>query len=1219
MQSADQLPIPSHAAELIEASSQRVLVLDGAMGTMIQAAGLDESDFRGSRFAGSTPALKGLNDILVITRPEVILGIHRQYIEAGADIITTDSFNANAISLADYGLAEMAEEINTEAARLARRAADEAPERRWVAGSMGPTNRSLSIPDDSGTTFDDLARAYETQARGLILGGVDLLLIETIFDGLNAKAAVYGSRRAMVATGIRLPLMLSVTLTEAGRTLSGQTLDALAASVSHASPWAISLNCGFGADGLVPHLSSMQPIAAAIGVYPNAGLPNAMGQYDETPATMAAKLKPVLDRRMINIVGGCCGTTPDHIAAIAAIARKARPRTVPQHRSSLMLAGLETLEVTPERNFINIGERCNVAGSRKFLRLIKEGAMDQAEEIARSQVEAGAQMIDINMDDAMLDSRAEMVRFISRIATVPEIARVPTVIDSSDWNTVTAALKCVQGRPVVNSISLKEGEEAMLHKAREIHELGAAMVVMAFDEQGQADTFERRIEIASRAYNLLTSQGGIPPCDIIFDPNILTIATGIEEHADYATDFLRATEWIKSNLPGAKVSGGVSNLSFALRGNNYVREAMHAVFLYHAVARGMDMAIVNAAALMPVDEIPDELRTAIEDVILNRRHDATDRLIAIASEIKTGSATGSTAVADNTAASASQQLTRLLVKGSIDGMETLMDQAIAEAGSAMALIDGALMEGMNHVGELFGQGRMFLPQVVKSARAMKHAVDLLTPIIESEKSSANRSTSGKIVLATVKGDVHDIGKNIVGVVMNCNNFDITDLGVMVPGEEIVDRAMDENADFIGLSGLITPSLTEMCHVASVMEQRGLSIPLLIGGATASELHTAVKIAPLYSGPVVYTRDAAALPAVCRHLADDNTRQQFIEALRDRQRQLRDSYTAHNQQPPLTLAQARSRRLSYTVPPQQAPVQQGITDMTITIAQARKAINWRPFFTAWGLDASLASIAEIGGCDHCAAQWLASMPQDKRAKASEAMQLFKEASRALDRLELMTDPTPAITARIALLPAASQGDDIIIALPEGSDTLTIPTMRQQAATADSTELRLALADFVYPAGDDGTMHDHIGIFAVTTGEVIENLIADMKKSGNDAGAILYQSVADRLAEAATEIMHTHVRQRLWGYGEGGIRPAVGYPSLPDQSLVHELDKVIDYKHIGITVTPHGALKPAASTTGLLIARNDARYFVLGSISDEQKADYARRRGMSPDSLAAYLPA
>lgn len=1215
MQSADQLPIPQRSLELTETANRRVLVLDGAMGTMIQSAGLAEADFRGQLLADSDADLKGLNDILVMTRPDVILDIHRQYIEAGADIITTDSFNANAISLADYGLSDMAESINAEAARLARTAADEAPGRCWVAGSMGPTNRSLSIPDDSGITFDDLAEAYETQARGLISGGADLLLIETIFDGLNAKAAVYGARRAMVSTGIRLPLMLSVTLTESGRTLSGQTLEALAASVSHASPWAMSLNCGFGADGLVPHIASLHNTAAATGVYPNAGLPNAMGQYDETPAIMAEKLRPLLERRMLNIVGGCCGTTPAHIAAIAAIARTAGPRPIPCRSGILTLAGLETLEVIPERNFVNIGERCNVAGSRKFLRLIKEGDMDQAEEIALGQVESGAQMIDINMDDAMLDSRAEMKKFLSRIASVPEIARVPTVIDSSDWDTVKAALKCVQGRPVVNSISLKEGEESLLAKAREIHELGAAMVVMAFDKRGQADTFERRIEIASRAYGLLTERGGIPPCDIIFDPNILTIATGIEEHAGYAIDFLRATEWIKANLPGAKVSGGVSNLSFALRGNNYVREAMHAVFLYHAIASGLDMAIVNAAALMPVDDIPADLRTAIEDVIFNRRSDATDRLITMASELKSGHATSVSDTTDAQDSSASERLIRLLVKGSADGMDSILGQALAESGSAMALIDGPLMQGMNQVGELFGQGRMFLPQVVKSARAMKHAVDWLTPHIEAEKSAGTRSSSGKIVLATVKGDVHDIGKNIVGVVLNCNNFDIIDLGVMVPGEDIVERAIEDNADFIGLSGLITPSLAEMCHVASIMEQRNMSIPLLIGGATASELHTAVKIAPLYSGPVVYTRDAAALPAVCRQLTDPTSRTQFISGLKERQNQLREKYLTRDRQP-LTLAQARDRRLPYTgaIPP--APLKPGITDLTITVGQARQSINWRPFFSTWGLDASLASISSVSLCGHCMAQWLASMPQDKRAKAAEAMQLYKEASHALDRLERMSSPDMAITARVAILRAGSTGDDIVILMPDGK-SLTVPTVRQQEATDDTSTPRLSLSDFVAPVDND-EIRDHIGLFAVTTGPVIENIIAGMKASGDEAGAILYQSIADRLAEAATEIMHERVQESLWGYGDGGIRPAVGYPSLPDQSLVHELNKILDYKSIGIEVTAHGALKPAASTTGLIIAKSEARYFVSGRLSDEQKADYARRRGMTPESLAEYLP-
>ncbi len=1199
------LQYPSRSLSLIEAVNYRILSLDGAMGTMIQRCNLSEEDFRGTRFADSTCRLKGCNDLLVLTSPNVISDIHRSYLAAGADIIETDSFNANAVSLADYALSDCVKEINIAAARLARQAADEfmtanPGTQRWVAGSVGPTSKSLSMSiDDTETVdWDTLVDTYTDQIAALIEGGVDAILIETIFDTLNAKAAGYAARRAMEKQGCRLPLMFSVTLTESSRTLSGQTLEAFVASIAHLEPLSIGLNCGFGADGMARHVEALQRYPFAVSVYPNAGLPNEMGEYDETPELMQSKLSGMLSSGSLNIVGGCCGTTPEHISAIAEIAAKASPRAIPQSSQSLTLAGLEPLEVSAERNFLNIGERCNVAGSRKFLRLIKEGSIDEAVEIARTQVEAGAQVVDINMDDAMLDAPKEMAAFISRLGNEPEVARVPVMIDSSKWDAIEAGLKRVQGRPIVNSISLKEGEEPFLAHARTIREMGAAVVVMAFDEEGQADTYERRITVCSRAYNLLVDKVGFPPTDIIFDPNVLAIATGIEAHDNYAVDFIRATRWIKENLHGAKVSGGVSNLSFSFRGNNYVREAMHAVFLYHAIAAGMDMAIVNAAALLPIDEIPADLREAIEDVVLNRHRDATERLVELADRIKAERA-GEKPVekpVENENITASERIERMLIKGHTEAMDAYLPEAMREQGSAVAVIDGPLMKGMNKIGSLFGEGKMFLPQVVKSARAMKHAVAWLTPYIEEEKQSAGTSSAGKMVIATVKGDVHDIGKNIVSVIMNCNGYNMVDMGVMVPGEDIVERAIAEHADFVGLSGLITPSLDEMCHVARLMEIKGLKIPLLIGGATTSALHTAVKIAPCYGGPVVYTRDAAMMPIVAQQLLNPATHDAAIAELRATQQHLRDEHIRASK-PRLTPEEARSRsRVAQA--DIAVPNQPGLHTFTISIADARRYINWRAFFAAWKLDASFASLTRIDGCDHCRAQWLAAIPQEQRAKAAEAMQLWKDATAALNYLERTID-TDGITARIALLPAGSRGDDIIYRHEETDYTL--PTPRQLSPDSEC----IALADYIRPIDADGVLNDWIGLFAVTTGKAIESIIARAKAGEDDYKAILYQSIADRLAEAATEIAHKHVRQVLWGYETEpqenpdnllrqyyrGIRPAIGYPSLPDQSLVFLADKVLNYSDLGISLTENGAMQPVASTTGYIFAHPDSRYFTI----------------------------
>lgn len=1185
----------SRSKALIEAVGNRIQVLDGAMGTMIQKYNIGEQEFRGDRFASWSCPLKGCNDLLTLTSPHIISEIHDLYLQAGATIIETDSFNANAVSLADYGLSGYVADINLAAARLARDAADRycrdnPGEMRWVAGSVGPTGKSLSMGIDTGGdgfSWDTLVDTYITQMSALIEGDVDALLIETVFDTLNAKAAIYAARRAMEKARRRVPLMVSVTLTENGRTLSGQTLEAFTATIAHGEPLSVGLNCGFGADGMIRHIEALQPVAAAISVYPNAGLPNEMGEYDETPETMAGKLRPMLERGLVNIVGGCCGTTPQHIEAIAAMAARCAPREIPAAGDCLVLAGLEPLEVSPRRNFMNIGERCNVAGSRKFLRLIKEHSTDAAIEIARSQVEAGAQVVDINMDDAMLDATAEMTAFLNRIGTEPDVARVPVMIDSSDAETIRRGLQHVQGRPIVNSISLKEGEEKFIREARYIREMGATVVVMAFDEQGQADTFSRKTEICARAYRILTETVGFKGHEIIFDPNVLAVATGIEAHNSYAVDFIRATAWIKANLPGAKVSGGVSNLSFSFRGNNRVREAMHAVFLYHAIGAGMDMAIVNAAAMIPVDEIEPELREAIEDVILNRRGDATERLITLAERIKEKENDNAATVqakpgetADETAAAA---IMRMLVKGVTDGMETRLDEAVRETGSATAVIDGPLMEGMNRVGELFGAGKMFLPQVVKSARAMKHAVTLLTPLIEREKSTRGNTSTGRMVIATVKGDVHDIGKNIVSVIMHCNGFDVTDMGVMVPADDIIAKARETDADFIGLSGLITPSLEEMCRVARLMEENGMRIPLIIGGATTSALHTAVKIAPCYSGATIYVHDAAMMPVTAQRLMNPATRDEAVRENRELQERLRHEHI--HASPSLSVEEARRRRFDYgesTVIP--SPRHPGIHDLTITVGEARELINWRAFFAVWKLDPQFASISRLHGCDSCRAQWLASFAEGDRMKAAEAMQLWKEACRALDRIAALTD---GLHARVALLPAGSRDEDIIYRNGDESHTLAAPRQLSAGESGD----RLSLADYIRPVGDDGSLNDSIGLFAVTSGQALQAVIERYKADGDDYNAILYQSLADRLAEAATEIMHRRVRDELWGFEGKGIRPAIGYPSLPDQRLVFLADKVLHYGDLGVTLTENGAMYPPSSTTGYIFAHPRARYFAV----------------------------
>lgn len=1207
----EDLSYSKRAEILIKETGKRVLVLDGAMGTMIQQYNLSENDFRGSQFATWSCNLSGCNDILCVTAPHIIKDIHTRYLNAGANIIETNSFNANAFSLADYELEYEVEAINLAAARIARDAADEfmasnPHHQRWVTGSVGPTSKSLSMAAtlDEGISWDSLVETYITQMRALIKGGVDALLIETIFDTLNAKAAIYAARRAMEQEKVRVPLMLSATLTENGRTLSGQTLEAFVASVSHCEPLSIGLNCGFGADTMTPHVERLKSIPFAVSMHANAGLPNEMGKYDETPDMMVQKIKPLIQKGLVSIIGGCCGTTPAHIKAIASLVQEEREKNSTQHsalntpHSKCVLAGLEAFEISRERNFVNVGERCNVAGSRKFLRLINEGNISEALQIACAQVEAGAQIIDINMDDAMLDAQREMARFISELGEDPTTACVPFMVDSSNWNVITSALKLIQGKAIVNSISLKEGEEEFITKAHHIREMGAAVVVMAFDEKGQADTYERRIEICHRAYNILTTKVNLPACDIIFDPNVLAVATGIEQHNNYALDFINATRWIKENLPDAKVSGGISNLSFSLRGNNYMREAMHALFLYHAIKAGMDMAIVNAATLMNVDDIPTNVRTAIEDVLFNRDNEATSRLIEVAGRIKEEMSK------DKELSPATkmpyeglfpaQKVGQMLIKGSTDGLDVQLLSLLESAVSPLNIINEVLMPAMNEVGRLFAEGKLFLPQVVKSAQTMKHAVEILTPIIENKKAKSNEENeatshsalriphSKKIVLATVKGDVHDIGKNIVAVILSCNGYEVIDLGVMVAAEDIVNKAIETNAGFIGLSGLITPSLEEMCNVARLMEQKGMTIPLLVGGATASEMHTAVKIAPCYSNPVIYIKDAATIPGELDAITNPCSQSGYIANHYARQQQLRLTHAMSQQK--ISPEEARRQRFCYGKDTAiSTPKQPGLHDMAITVSQARKRINWRAFFAVWELDASFAEIANINGCDHCRAQWLASIQQERRGKAAEAMQLYKEANRVLDHLEKTL--TNGLTARVALMPAGSRNEDIIYLHNNSEHVLTTPRQSQGEAPL------LALADFIKPIEENGELHDWIGVFTVTAGCQLQEIINKHHTCGDEYKALLYQSLADRLAEAATEDMYHHVRESLWGFEAKGIRPAIGFPSLPDQRVVFLADKVLHYNELGIELTENGALYPTATTTGYIIAHPQARYFIV----------------------------
>jgi len=1212
---------------LKKALSKRILVLDGAMGTMIQRHKLEEKDYRGQVFASHTHDLKGNNDVLNLTQPDLIKDIHIAYLDAGADIIETNTFNANSISQGDYGLEDQVNELNASAVEVAR-AAVRAVQKKdpsricFVAGSLGPTNKTASISPDvndpgyRAVTFDDLVKTYAEQTRALLKGGVDLLLIETVFDTLNAKAAIFAVETCFDELNQRVPVMISGTITDkSGRTLSGQTVEAFWISVAHAKPLIMGLNCALGAAEMrayVEELSELVP--CAISCYPNAGLPNEFGGYDQTPEEMAEQIKDFAQSGFVNVVGGCCGTTPDHIAAIVQAVKDISPRSAAASNKYSCFSGLEPLVLREDSNFTNIGERTNVAGSKKFARLIMEGDYESALAVARQQVENGAQAIDINMDEAMLDSQNAMVRFLHLVATEPDISRVPIMIDSSKWEVIEAGLKCCQGKCIVNSLSLKEGEEPFRLQARLLKRYGAAAVVMAFDERGQADTKDRKVEICTRAYRILTDEIGFDPRDIIFDPNVFAVATGIEEHNNYANDFIEATREIKETLTGCLVSGGVSNVSFSFRGNNAVREAMHAAFLYHAIHAGMDMGIVNAGMVGVYDEIPEDLLERVEDVLLNRRADATERLIDFAQTVK-----GIEADPQQEQAwrqnPVEDRLAHALVKGIVEFIEKDVEEARQKAKRPLDVIEGPLMNGMNTVGDLFGDGKMFLPQVVKSARVMKKAVSFLTPYIEEEK-AGTRKALGRILMATVKGDVHDIGKNIVGVVLGCNNFEIIDLGVMVPAERIIKEAKDRQVDMIALSGLITPSLDEMAHVAKEMERQGINLPLLIGGATTSPNHTAAKIAPGYHGLSIHVRDASRSVQVCRTLMDPQKKKVYAKGLKEEYDRLREDVMARDKERRFAaIEQARVRAMKSDWPsiPITVPSFLGSRDfLDYDLNDIRSRIDWTPFFIAW----------EIKG---------GKFPQilDHPKYGAEAKKLYDDAQGLLD--EIIKTRALRANGTVGFYPANAVGDDVELYTNEKRDMVqtVFHTIRQQVEKRDDKPY-LALSDLVAPK--ETGIKDYVGCFAVTTGIGIENLLERYASDGDDYRNIMVKALADRLVEAFAETMHQRVRKELWGYvpdedlnneelircAYQGIRPAPGYPACPDHTEKQDLFDLLEVeKKIGINLTENFAMTPAASVCGIYFAHPQAKYFTVGMIDRDQVQDLAQRKGMALPELEKWL--
>ncbi len=1192
---------------LYKALETRILLLDGGFGTMMQQNRFEEADYRGSRFADHPQPLKGCGDVLVLTQPDAVEAIHEKYLTAGADIITCNSFNANAISLRDYGLEACAEELAREAARIARRAADRFTERnplkpRFVAGSVGPTNRTASLSADVQNpaareiTFHELVAAYTEQIRGLMQGGADIILIETVFDTLNAKAALY----AVDEAGCRLPVMVSGTLADkSGRTLSGQTVEAFCASLTHAPLLSIGLNCAFGARDLLPYLERLAKAAPCrISAHPNAGLPNVLGGYDETPAMFAEVIRTYLERGLLNIVGGCCGSTPAHIFELQKIVGDYAPRPLPTTTHITTLSGLEPLAITPDKNFINVGERTNVAGSARFARLIREKNYEEALSVARAQVEAGAQIIDVCMDDGMIDGVEAMRTFLNLIASEPEIARVPIMIDSSRWEVIEAGLQVVQGRAVVNSISLKEGEQHLLAQARICRRYGAAVVVMLFDEQGQADTYERKVEVATRAYRLLT-EDGFPPEAIIFDPNILAVATGMAEHDGYAKAFINATRTIRERCPHVKISGGVSNLSFAFRGNNTVREAMHSAFLYHAIAAGMEMGIVNPQLLRVYDEIPNELLERVEDVILCRRADAAERLSEYAQQVKQAVTEHPTELNAWREAPLTERINHAMLKGIADFIEEDALAAYHELQRPIAVIDRLLMPAMEQVGRLFGEGKMFLPQVVKSARVMKRAVAALTPYIEQGASSEH--TAGRIVLATVKGDVHDIGKNIVAVVMTCNGFEIKDLGVMVEPERIVDEAFAWGADAICLSGLITPSLDEMAAVCRTLEQREATIPVVVGGATTSALHTAVKMAPLYRGIVAHSANASQNSQILQRLLGPEGAT-YAAALRDEQARLRETFVAEERRRNLlSLSEARAKGCPAQPHKPVTPQHTGrLVFPDFDIADVEPFINWNFFFTAWGLKGHYPDLLEH--------------PE----KGEEARKLFDDAQALLKHIR--EERLLTLQGVVGIFPARSEGDDILITDPKGRE-VRLAMLRNQTREAENR----SLADFIAPKGD------HLGAFALTAGVGLDKLVERFRTEGDDYHAMLAKLLTDRLTEAFMECVHSFVRRSMWGYEQGepltpqailheqyrGRRMAFGYPASPDHSLKRE---IFDLLAVEITtamkLTENWMIAPGEALCGLLFA--DGEYFSVGTIDEEQLNDYARRRNLNIETIRKIIP-
>ncbi len=1234
---------------------EKILILDGAMGSLIQQYNLTDADYRGERFKNFPHEVKGNNDLLSITRPDVIKEIHAKYFTAGADIAETNTFSGTSIAMADYHMEDLVYELNFESAKIAREVADEFTAKdpskpRYVAGSIGPTNRTLSLSPDvndpgyRAVTFDELVEAYTEQIHGLVDGGADLLLVETIFDTLNAKAALFAIDHYFKQNPSKpyLPVMVSGTITDAsGRTLSGQTTEAFLTSVSHMPLLSVGLNCALGADLMRPYVKTLNDKSPfLVSAHPNAGLPNEMGEYDQSPSEMAVIIDDFLANGFLNIIGGCCGTTPAHIQAIAEVAAKHKPHVIPEENVNQKLSGLEPLEITELTNFVNVGERCNVTGSKKFARLIREEKFEEAIAVAREQVDGGAQILDINMDEGMIDGVKMMPQFLNLLMAEPDIARLPIMIDSSKWEVIEAGLKCVQGKSVVNSISLKEGEEKFIESANKVKMYGASVVVMAFDETGQADSYERRIEICQRAYDILVDKVGFPAQDIIFDPNILTVATGIEEHNNYAVDFIKATKWIKENLPHAKVSGGVSNISFSFRGNELVREAMHTVFLYHAIKAGMDMGIVNASQLGVYDDIDAALRDLCEDVLLNRNPESTEKLVAYAETVKS---VGKEQVVDDAWRKnpVNKRLEHALIKGLTEFIDEDVEEARQLVERPIQVIEGPLMDGMNVVGDLFGEGKMFLPQVVKSARVMKKAVAYLLPYIEAEKEGGESSSAGKILMATVKGDVHDIGKNIVGVVLACNNYEVIDIGVMVPCDKILAAAKEHNVDIIGLSGLITPSLDEMVYVAKEMERLGFKVPLLIGGATTSRIHTAVKIDPHYSGPVIHVLDASrSVPVAGRLLQSELTSQEIFNEIKTEYAELRTAHAARQQEKnylSIDQARAKSSGIDWTGFKSKQPSFLGVKYFEdYSLEEIAKYIDWTPFFSTWQLSGKYPRIF------------------DNEVVGKEAKKLFDDAQALLK--EIIANKSLQAKAALGFFPANSLGDDIILhdyvekALEvacekhgshkqvsyeiqpkdESSDkSQLLHHLRQQGQKASTLPNR-CLSDFIAPLNSGET--DYIGAFAVTTGLGIEALLDKYEKEHDDYNSIMVKALADRLAEAFAELLHERVRKEYWGYAAeetlsnedlisekyDGIRPAPGYPACPDHTEKKRLFELLDAeKQIGIQLTESYAMYPASAVSGFYFSHPESTYFGLGKIAKDQVTDYAKRKGMSLDDVERWL--